>query len=85
MFFEQYANFQLTVFNPTISQQASNDKFHPELTSASVSISLRFDAALAQITEVLLLGEAASTIYINNSRKVSKNYYIAPDTAVTRK
>ena len=58
---------------------------HPELTSASISISLRFDTALAQITEVLLLEETASTIYINNSRNVSKNYYIAPDTAITRK
>ena len=54
-----------------------------ELTSASISISLRFDTALSQFTEVLLLGETASTVYINNSRKVSKNYYIAPDRRIT--
>ena len=83
--YEEYANHYLMVFDLTSTQQASHDYLHPELTSASISISLRFDSALAHITEVLLLGEAASTIYINNSRKVSKNYYIAPDTADTRK
>ena len=83
--FEEYANHYLLVFDLTSTHQASHDYLHPELTSASISISLRFDTALAQITEVLLLGECASTVYINNSRKVSKNYYIAPDTAITRK
>ena len=83
--FEEYANHYLLVFDLTSTHQASHDYLHPELTSASISISLRFDTALAQITEVLLLGECASTVYINNSRKVSKNYYIAPDTALTRK
>ena len=83
--FEEYANHYLLVFDLTSTHQASHDYLHPELTSASISISLRFDTALAQNTEVLLLGECASTVYINNSRKVSKNYYIAPDTALTRK
>ena len=83
--YEEYANHYLMVFDLTSTQQASHVYSHPELSSASISISLRFDAALAQITEVLLLGEAASTIHINNSRKASRNYYIAPDTAVTRK
>ena len=78
--FEEYANQYLFVFDLTSTHQASHDYLHPELTSASISISLRFDTAVAQITEVLLLGEAASTIYINNSRKVSKNYYIAAKT-----
>ena len=73
--FEEYANHYLLVFYLTSTHQASHDYLHAELTSASISISLRFDTALAHITEVLLLGETASTIYINNSRKVSKNYY----------
>ena len=83
--FEEYANHYLLVFDLNSTHQASNDYLHRELTSASISISLRFDTALAQITEVLLLGEPASTIYINNSRKVLKNYFIAPDIAITRK
>ena len=83
--FEEYANHYLLVFDLTSTRQASHVYLHPELTSASISISLRLDTALVQITEVHLLGETASTIYINNSRKVSKNYYIAPDTANTRK
>ena len=83
--FKEYANHYLLVFDLTSTRQASHGFILPELTSASIPISLRFDTALAQITELLLLGETAPTIYINNSRKVSKNYYIAPDTAIRRK
>ena len=83
--FQEYANHYLLVFDLTGTHQASHDYLFPELTSASISISLRFDTALAQSTEVFLLGETASTIYINNSKKVSRKYYIAPDTAITRK
>ena len=82
--FEEYANHFLLVFDLTSTHQASHDNLHPEHTSASISISLPFDTALVQITEVLLLGECASTVYINNSRKVSTNYYTAPETALTR-
>ena len=82
---EEYATHYLLVFDLTSTHQASPDYLHPGLTSSSISISLRFDTALAQITEVLFLRETTSTRYINNSRKVSKNYYIAPDTAITRK
>ena len=32
-----------------------------------------------------LFGVTASTIYIKNSRKSQRNYYIAPDTVITRK
>ena len=81
--FHEYANYYLLVSDLASTHQASHDYLHPELTSASISISLRIDTALAQITEVLLLGETASTFYINNSRRVSKNYYIAPDNAIT--
>ena len=83
--FEEYANHYLLVFDLTSTHQASHGYLQPELTSASISINLRFDTVLAQITEVLLLGECVSTVYIINSRKVSKNDYIAPDTAITRK
>ena len=71
--FKEYANHYLLVFDLTSTHQAAHDYLHPELTSASISISLRFDTALEQIKEVLLLDETASTIYTNNSRKVSRN------------
>ena len=82
--FEEYANHYLLVSDLTSTHQASHDYLLPELTNASISISLRFDTALSQIIKVLLLGECASTIY-NNSKKVSKKDYIASDTALTRK
>ena len=72
------------VFDMTSTQHASRVCLQPELTIASISISLHFEAVLAQITKVPLLGEeTASTIYKNNSLKVSKNYYFARHTADT--
>ena len=59
---EEYASHYVLVFDLTSTHQASHDYLLPELTIASISISLRFDTSLAQITEVLLLGECASTI-----------------------
>ena len=84
-FHEEYANPYLLVFDLTRNHQASHGYFYPELTKASNSIRLRFETALAQITEILLLGETASTVYINNNRKVSTNYYTAPNRAIARK
>ena len=57
--FEEYANHYLLVFHLTSTHQASHDYLHPEPTSASIPISLRSDTALAQITDVLLMGETA--------------------------
>ena len=37
--FEEYANHYLLVFDLTSTHQASHDYLHPELTSASISIS----------------------------------------------
>ena len=61
------------VFDLTSSQQASHDFIHPELTNCSVSIKLKFSAALASKVENFLIREKASTIYIDSARKVSKN------------
>ena len=44
----EYTNHYLLVFDPTSTHQASHDYLHPELTSASISITVRFDTALAQ-------------------------------------
>ena len=62
--FEEYANHYLLVFDLTSTHQASHDYLHRRF---AVLQSLRFDTASAKITEILLLGETASTIYINKS------------------
>lgn len=71
--FEDYANHFLMVFDLTSTQQASHDYLYPELTNATISLELKFTNNLTESIEVFLLGEKASTIYINSNRKVSKN------------
>ena len=41
--FEEYANDYLLVFDLTSTHEALHDYSHPELTGASIAISLRFD------------------------------------------
>lgn len=71
--FQDYTNHFVMVFDLTSTQQASHDYLYPELTNAAVSLELKFANNLASSVEVFLLGEKASTIYINSNRKVSKN------------
>ena len=71
--YNDYANHYILVFDLTSTQQASHDYLYPELTNESISISLRFSAQLTNSVEVFLLGKRSSTIYIDSSRKVSKN------------
>ena len=73
---EDYPNHFIMVFNLTSTQQASHDFVHPELTNCSVSIELKFSAALAHNIEIFIIGEKASTIYIDSARKVSKNHIL---------
>ena len=68
---EDYPNNFIMVFDLTSSQQASHDFILPELTNCSVQIELKFSAALAYNVEIFLIGEKASTIYIDSARKVS--------------
>ena len=69
---EDYPNHFIMVFDLTSTQQASHDFIHPELTNCSVSIELKFSAALAHNVEIFIIGEKASTICIDSARKVSK-------------
>ena len=73
---EDYPNHFIMVFDLTSTQQASHDFIHPELRNCSVSIELKFSAALAYNVEIFLIGEKASTIYIDSARKVSKNHIL---------
>ena len=68
-----FPNHYIMVFDLTSTQEATHDFIHPELTNSSISVELKFDADLAANTEILFLGEKASTIYIDSARNVSKN------------
>ena len=78
--FTDYDNHFVMVFDLTSTQQESNDFIYPELTNAAISLELKFSAGLAVNTEVFLLGEKASTIYIDSHGKVSKNVMLNPTT-----
>ena len=68
-----FANNYLMVFDLTSTQEVTHDFIHPELTKPSLSVELKFDAALAHNVEIFFLGEKASTIYIDSARNASKN------------
>ena len=78
--FADYSNHLVMVFDLTSTQQASHDFLYPELTNAAISLELKFSVELAEHTKVFLLGEKASTIYIDSHRKVSKNVMLNPTT-----
>ena len=69
----EFANHYIMVFDLTSTQEANHNFIHPELTNSSLSVQLKFDAALAHNVEILFLGEKASTIYIDAARNASKN------------
>lgn len=69
----EFENHYVMVFDLTSTQQASHEFIHPELTNSSISLQLQFRTALPDNVELFLLGEKASTIYIDSARNVSKN------------
>ena len=70
----EYPN-SIMVFALTSTEQASHDLVHPELTNCSISIKLKFSAALPINIEILFIGERV-TIFIDSARKVSKNHIL---------
>ena len=52
----EHPNHFIMVFNLTSTQQASHDFIHPVLTNCSISIELKFSAALPGNTEVFIIG-----------------------------
>ena len=72
----EYPNRFIMVFDLTSTQQASHDFIHPELTNCSISIELKFSAALPSNIEILVIGEKATTIFIESARRVSKNHLL---------
>ena len=72
----EYSNHFNMVFDLTSTQQASHDFIHPELANRSISIELKFSAALPNKIEIFIFGEKASTIFIDSARRVSKNHIL---------
>ena len=72
----EYPNHCIIVFDLTCTQQTSHDFFHPEITNCSISIELKISAALPNNTEIFLIGEKSSTIFIDSARRVSKNHIL---------
>ena len=68
----EYPNHFFMVFD----EQASHDFIHPEITNCSISIELKFSAALPRNIETSIIGEKASTIFIDSARRVSKNHIL---------
>ena len=74
--FLEFLNHFIMVFGLTSTQQASHDFIHPKLTNCSISIELKFSAALPSNIEIFIIGEKASTIFIDTARRVSKNHIL---------
>ena len=53
----EFANHYIMVFDLTGTQEATHDFIHPELTNSSLSVELKFDAALAHNVEIFFLGK----------------------------
>ena len=51
----EYPNDFVMVFDLTSTQQASHDFIHPELTNCSISIELKFLAALPSNIEIFII------------------------------
>ena len=71
-----YPNHFIMVFDLTSTQQASHDFIHPELTNCSISIELKFSAALPNNIEIIIIGEKASNIFVDSTRRASKNHIL---------
>ena len=51
----EFANHYTMVFDLTSTQEATHNFIHPELTNSSLSVELKFDAALAHNVEIFFL------------------------------
>ena len=62
MILSEYPNHFILVFDFNRTQQSSHDFIHTELTNGSISIELKFSAALPSSLEIFIIGEKAITI-----------------------
>ena len=68
-----YDNHYIMAYDLTSTQEASHNFIHPEFTSCTILVELRFDAGLANNLELLFMGERASTVYVRSDKKIAKN------------
>ena len=71
-----YPNHFVMVFDLTSTQQASHDFIHPEPTNCSISVELNISLASPNNIEIFIIGEKASTIFVDSARRVSKNHIL---------
>ena len=64
-----YHNHYFLAFDLRFTQKALHDFIHPELTTCTISIKLKFIATLRENVELLFMGERASTIYVRSDKK----------------
>ena len=69
----EYPSHFVMVFDLISTRLASHDLIHPELTICSISFELKFSAAWPSIIEIFIIGEKASTIFMDSARKILKN------------
>lgn len=69
----EFEHKYVIVFDLTSTNEASHEFINPELTNSSIAVDMSFDANLANPIEVFMLGEKASTVFVDSARNVSKN------------
>ena len=68
-----YHNHYIMAYDLTSTQKTSHDFIHPESTTCTVSVKLKFNAPLGENAELHIMGERASTLYVRSDRKIAKN------------
>ena len=63
------------LFDFISTPEAIQEFIHPQITNSSLSVELKFDVDLARNMQLFFLGEISSTIYIDSTRNVSKNFF----------
>jgi hypothetical protein len=74
---QHYRNHFILVFVLTADLEARDDTTRPELTGGRLRLHLEFGTPLADVTQVLLLGERKSVVYIDKNRQILKNTLFA--------
>ena len=69
----EYNEQFILVIDLTSISQADTEIYYPELVGAGIRVQLYFTNPLVRTTEVILLGEKLSTIFINKDGKVLKD------------
>ena len=72
---EDFQNRYILVFDLTSPQDAAEHLHYPELSGESLRLEMIFQSPLAQVTEVIVLGERLSNIQIDKFGTVAKKVY----------